>query len=112
MKRICKYLPVILNLFFFLNAGFLSYGEQLRAQTILEAENAFFTHGIVDTEHAGYTGTGYVDLENAYNEYITWYINTTDSITQTLDFSLFNGKPKIYRQVFIFYRCRQSRIFG
>ncbi len=67
----------------------------LFAQSILEAEDAFFSSGMVDTKHAGYTGTGFVDTENAAGESIEWFLNVDSVSTDSLGFRYALGKVEI-----------------
>jgi pectate disaccharide-lyase len=58
---------------------------------ILQAEDAVFT-GIVDTQHSGYTGTGFVDTENAAGSYIEWAFGRQSAGTETVVFRYAHGK--------------------
>ncbi len=64
------------------------------SQIILEAEKAYYSSGIVENEYSGYTGTGYVNTVNASGEYVEWFINITDSVTNNLDFRYALGKDE------------------
>ncbi|MCB0847384.1 MAG: hypothetical protein KDE26_29235, partial [Bacteroidetes bacterium] len=48
---------------------------EVTAQSILEAEDAYYSSGKVDTQHVGFTGTGFVDTDNAVGVYIEWFLN-------------------------------------
>ena len=50
---------------------------------ILQAEDGVFT-GTVDSEYSGYTGTGYVNTENATGSYIEWEFGRQHAGTETL----------------------------
>jgi hypothetical protein len=74
----------------------------ISAQTILEAEDAYFTSGSVETEHAGYTGTGFVDTENNFGEAIEWFINAANSVTGSIDFRYALGKDEHrYMEIYV-----------
>lgn len=74
----------------------------LNAQTILEAEDAFFSSGTVDTEHAGYTGSGFVNTDNSFDETIEWFINVTNADTGSLDFRYALGKDEHrYMEIYV-----------
>lgn len=64
-------------------------------QTILEAEDAYFSSGTVDTEHAGYTGTGFVNTDNAPGEFIEWFIHVDSTQQDSLGFRYALGKNEI-----------------
>ncbi len=74
----------------------------LQSQVILEAEDAYISLGTVETEHAGFTGSGFVDTENQPGVYIEWFINTTDSVTNNLDFRYAMGKDEHrYTEIYV-----------
>lgn len=60
--------------------------------TTYQAENATISSGgIVDTQHAGYTGTGFVDYANATGSYVEFAVNTANTSNHTLTFRHANG---------------------
>ena len=65
------------------------------AQSILEAEDAYFSSGTVDTEHAGFTGTGFVNTDNAVGEFVEWFIHVGQAGSDTLEFRYALGKAEI-----------------
>lgn len=67
---------------------------QTNAQIIVEAEDAYFSSGIVENEYPGYTGVGFVNTDNAIGEFIEWYLNAADSITDSLGFRYALGKDE------------------
>jgi hypothetical protein len=58
---------------------------------ILQAEDAAFT-GKTDTSHSGYTGTGFVDSDNATGAYIEWELGRQSAGTETVVFRYAHGK--------------------
>lgn len=58
---------------------------------ILQAEDAVFT-GAADTSHSGYTGTGFVDTDNATGAYIEWEFGRQSTGTETVVFRYAHGK--------------------
>ncbi len=82
-----------LYLFQFMLIGAISLAPIfLSAQSILEAEDVFFSAGKIDTKHAGYTGTGFVDTDNAVGVYVEWFINLQAQAHDTLNFRYALGK--------------------
>ncbi len=57
----------------------------------LQAEAAWVVGAQVSTQHAGYTGTGFVDYINATNEYVEWTVNQSNAGNATLHFRYANG---------------------
>lgn len=51
---------------------------QAQNRLILQAENGVFS-GTVETEHAGYTGSGFVDTENATGSYLQFEFSIKDA---------------------------------
>ncbi|MFA9560474.1 right-handed parallel beta-helix repeat-containing protein [Evansella sp. AB-rgal1] len=97
MKRICR-IPFKLLLIFalvFSSFGMISInnGKAMSTQ-MYEAEDAPVLHKAgVYNNHAGYTGTGFVDyVPNEPGGYIEWVVNAPSSGTYTLDFRYAHGK--------------------
>ncbi|MDQ3927633.1 MAG: carbohydrate-binding protein, partial [Chloroflexota bacterium] len=63
-------------------AGYMNYGEDLGTKS--EAETATRVGVTTNTNHAGYTGTGFVDGFDAVGDSITWSVN----FPETRDYSL------------------------
>ncbi|MDB5106838.1 MAG: carbohydrate-binding protein [Fibrobacteres bacterium] len=53
---------------------------------VYEAEAASIAGAVVASDHAGYTGTGFVDYVNASNDYVEWTVNSATAGTRNLDF--------------------------
>jgi hypothetical protein len=56
-----------------------------------EAENAMFTGGAVETQHAGFTGTGYVNFLNEPGPFIEWTVPRETAGSVTLAIRYANG---------------------
>ena len=41
----------------------------------LEAENATISQGQVDSNHAGFSGTGFVNYDNVAGSFVEWTVN-------------------------------------
>src|SRR5689334_4328865 len=54
--------------------------------TTYQAESAAKSGAIVASANGGYTGTGYVDYQNASNDYIEWTVDVLAAGQYTLDF--------------------------
>ncbi|WP_323814422.1 pectinesterase family protein [Cellvibrio sp. NN19] len=60
--------------------------------TFEENSVGFCNHsGVIDTKHAGYTGTGFVDTENAIGASITWSIAAASTKTYSAQIRFGNG---------------------
>ncbi len=56
-----------------------------------QAEDATIFHGTVDSDHAGFTGTGFVNLTNEVGSYVEWTVTAAQAGTATLTFRYANG---------------------
>jgi hypothetical protein len=52
--------------------------------TTYQAENASFSQSVVETEWAGYSGTGYVNTDNVVGSYVEWTVNANSAGTKAL----------------------------
>lgn len=59
--------------------------------SIYQAEDAYWDDGKVESEHTGYTGTGYVNTDNHQGIYIEWTVERSQAGTVDLDFYFANG---------------------
>src|SRR5262249_1702239 len=59
--------------------------------TRLEAESATISQGVVESNHAGFSGTGFVNLDNAVGSYVQWSVNAASAGTATLTIRFANG---------------------
>ncbi|WP_157252231.1 CBM35 domain-containing protein [Nonomuraea typhae] len=56
-----------------------------------EAENATISQGAVENNHAGYSGTGFVNGDNAAGPYVEWTVTAAQAGNATLTFGFVNG---------------------
>jgi N-acetylneuraminic acid mutarotase len=58
---------------------------------LLEAEAASLTGVAEEDEHSGFTGTGFADYQNAFDDFIEWVLPQEETGTVTLFFKYANG---------------------
>jgi len=56
-----------------------------------QAEDATIVAGVVESNHAGYTGTGFVNYNNAVGSYVEWTVNVAAAGTTSLGIRFANG---------------------
>ncbi|MFG2001951.1 PQQ-dependent sugar dehydrogenase [Spirillospora sp. NPDC048911] len=56
-----------------------------------EAESATISQGVVESNHAGYSGTGFVNGTNATGSYVEWTVNAVSAGTATFAIRYANG---------------------
>ncbi|TWP51944.1 carbohydrate-binding protein [Lentzea tibetensis] len=61
------------------------------AETRFEAENAVLSRGVVESNHAGFTGTGFVNYDNASGSYVEFTITNDTAQAVPLSFRYANG---------------------
>ncbi|MFK4083518.1 glycoside hydrolase family 75 protein [Kribbella sp. NPDC020789] len=61
------------------------------ATTSYEAENAARSQGVVESNHAGFTGTGFVNYDNVTGSSVTFAVNVGTSGNASLVFRFANG---------------------
>ncbi len=54
--------------------------------TVYQAESAARSGAVIASNHAGYTGTGFVDYLNASGDYVEWTVNVASAGTYRLEF--------------------------
>ncbi|MFI6481698.1 discoidin domain-containing protein [Nonomuraea sp. NPDC050663] len=64
-----------------------------------QAENATLSQAFVDTKHAGFTGTGFVDYVNTTGGYIEWSVTAAAAGPHRLDFRYANNSTTGNRPV-------------
>ncbi|MEU7828488.1 glycosyl hydrolase family 28 protein [Nonomuraea sp. NPDC049129] len=57
----------------------------------LEAEDATISQGVVESNHAGFSGTGFVNGDNLVGSYVEWSAPATQAGNTTLTFRYANG---------------------
>lgn len=65
--------------------------EPAAAASDYQAENATISQGVVESNHAGYTGTGFVNLDNVTGSYVQFTVNATTAGPASLSFRNANG---------------------
>lgn len=71
----------------------LSPVSAFAASTDYESENATIGQGVVESNHAGYSGTGFVNFDNVVGSYVEYSVNAAQAGTHTLTFRYANGTP-------------------
>lgn len=66
-------------------------GDPPPAGTRYEAENANISQGVVESNHAGFSGTGFVNGDNVVGSYVEWSVNAASAGTATLRIRYANG---------------------
>ncbi|GAA4253019.1 carbohydrate-binding protein [Dactylosporangium darangshiense] len=61
------------------------------ATTVYQAESATVSQGVVESNHAGYTGTGFVNYDNVSGSYVQWTVTAAAAGTATLTVRFANG---------------------
>src|SRR6266536_6001922 len=56
-----------------------------------EAENATISQGVVESNHLGFSGTGFVNYDNVVGSYVQWTVNAASAGTAKLTFRYANG---------------------
>src|SRR2546423_7983685 len=61
------------------------------AATLYEAESATIAQGTVDSDHAGFTGSGFVNYNNVTGSYVEFTVTAAEAQNVTLTFRYANG---------------------
>src|SRR5215216_6421823 len=61
------------------------------APTRLEAENATISQGLVEANHLGFSGTGFVNYDNLTGSFVQWTVNAATAGSATLSIRFANG---------------------
>jgi alpha-galactosidase len=67
------------------------YLEALPPPIRYEAENATISQGVVESNHLGFSGTGFVNYDNVTGSYVQWTVNATSAGSATLRLRYANG---------------------
>ncbi|HZM75985.1 MAG TPA: carbohydrate-binding protein [Candidatus Limnocylindrales bacterium] len=68
-----------------------SESEPPPSGTRYEAENATISQGVVESNWTGFTGTGFVNMDNIVGSYVQWTVNAPTAGMATLTFRYANG---------------------
>jgi unsaturated rhamnogalacturonyl hydrolase len=74
-----------------LAAGMLIGTPAHAAPTVYEAENATISQGVVESNHAGFSGTGFVNYNNVTGSFVEWSVNATSASSSALVLRYSNG---------------------
>jgi hypothetical protein len=66
-------------------------GGAAAADTSYEAETATISQGVVESNHAGFTGTGFVNYTNVSGSYVQWSVTAAAAGSATLAVRFANG---------------------
>jgi exo-1,4-beta-D-glucosaminidase len=58
---------------------------------LYQAEDATISQGVAESNHTGYTGTGFVNYDNVTGSYVEWTVNAATAGPVTLDLRYANG---------------------
>jgi len=61
------------------------------ATTRYEAENATISQGVVESNHLGFTGTGFVNYDNLVGSYVEWTVTAAAAGSASLAIRYSNG---------------------
>jgi hypothetical protein len=61
------------------------------SMTQYQAENATISQGLVESNHTGFTGTGFVNGDNVLGSYVEWTVNAATAGTATIALRYANG---------------------
>ncbi|WP_285743552.1 cellulase family glycosylhydrolase [Lentzea sp. NBRC 105346] len=65
--------------------------QAIAAPIRYEAENATISQGVVESNHTGFTGTGFVNYDNVIGSYVEYTVNAAQAGEATLTFRFANG---------------------
>src|SRR5262245_62455475 len=68
-----------------------SSSAEPRAATDYQAETAAISRGVVESNHAGFTGTGFVNYDNVAGSYVEWSVTAAQAGPASLVFRVANG---------------------
>ena len=72
--------------------GLLALPASASAATVTyQAESATISQGVVESNHGGFTGAGFVNGDNAVGAYVQWSVNVAAAGNATLAFRFANG---------------------
>lgn len=71
--------------------GMLTASTAAAASVVYEAEDALIVNGVVESNHAGFTGRGFVNSDNAAGAAVEWTVSPAAAGTKSLVFHYANG---------------------
>ena len=66
-------------------------GAAAAATTVYQAESAVVSQGVVESNHAGYTGSGFVNTDNVTGSSVRWSVSVATAGSTQLVFRFANG---------------------
>ena len=72
-------------------AGLVAAAPPAVAATDYQAESATISQGVVESNHAGFTGTGFVNYDNVAGSYVEWTVTAAAGGATSLSFRFANG---------------------
>ncbi|HEV8562239.1 MAG TPA: carbohydrate-binding protein [Actinophytocola sp.] len=84
-RRALLTLPLVLA------TGVLGFPGHAAAATDYQAESATISQGVVESNHTGFTGTGFVNYDNVSGSFVEWTVNAANAGSTTLSFRFANG---------------------
>jgi hypothetical protein len=76
---------------YLLTTGMRGYQLVSGGSGVYQAEEARISQGVVENNHTGYSGTGFVNLANIAGSYAEWTIQSGTAVGATLDLRYANG---------------------
>lgn len=67
------------------------YGDPPPAGVRYQAESATISQGVVESNHAGFTGTGFVNMDNVVGSYVEFAVTASAAGTASIVFRFANG---------------------
>lgn len=86
-RRLSLFLPVILAT----GLAQPALAAEPRAAADYQAESATISQGVVESNHAGFTGSGFVNYDNVAGSYVQWSVTAAQAGMATLTFRFANG---------------------
>ena len=73
------------------NVDFLDFEVQAASSTEVQAENATISQGVVESNHSGFTGTGFVNYDNVSGSFVQFTVTAAGAGQASLTFRYANG---------------------
>ncbi|NUO61572.1 MAG: carbohydrate-binding protein [Hamadaea sp.] len=73
------------------NLDYLDFEVQATTTTDYQAENATISQGVVEANHTGFTGTGFVNYDNVTGSYVQWTVSAAAAGSVSFTIRYANG---------------------
>jgi endoglucanase len=90
-RRFTRHLLLIPALVLVASLARPAVAEEPLAATEYQAETATISQGVVENNHAGFTGTGFVNYDNVTGSHVQWTVTAAAAGAATLTFRYANG---------------------